>query len=459
MQQSPPVWDGVLRHLATELPRFAFEAWIQPLQVEEADDHLQLLAPSVFHRERVRSRFLAAICACAEKVARRPLDVRLDVAPDLPAAAQGPAASGSGGGTPSSSGEQVSARVPKRRASAPSEQLTLPHTFESFVVGPTNALAREASLAVAQGRSIGVSPLYLVGPSGIGKSHLARAVVCEARRRGMQRVVYASAEQFTNELMASIRSRETPAFKRRFRQDCEVLVIEDVEFLQGKTATQLELFHTVEHLRLVGGRVVLTGDRLPREMPRLDPRLASQLTAGLVAEIELPNRALRRAILRERAARGGVRLPEDCLDLLVDSVRGSVRDLEGVLIQVVASATLLTRPIDRKLVEASLRKVGHCGAEESLDMAAVIECVASFFGRRPEELASRSRRRDVLLPRQLAMYLCRRYTDASLSEIGRAFGRDHPAVANAIRQIERGMLERAPLRYQVEELTARLERR
>lgn len=459
MQHSPPVWDGVLGRLASELPRFAFEAWIQPLQVEEAENRLQLLAPSVFHREWVRSRFLAAIRACAEKVARQPVDVRLGVVPDLPAPVRRPDASGSSGVAPSSSGDEVAARAPKRSAPAPSEQLTLPHTFETFVVGPTNALAREASLAVAQGRSIGVSPLYLVGPSGIGKSHLARAVVCEARRRGMQRVVYASAEQFTNELMASIRSRETPAFKRRFRQDCQVLVIEDVEFLQGKTATQLELFHTVEHLRLAGGRVVLTGDRLPREMPRLDPRLASQLTAGLVAEIELPDRALRRTILRDRAARGGVRLPEDCLDLLVDSVRGSVRDLEGVLIQVVASATLLTRPIDRKLVEASLRKVGHCAAEESLDMAAVIDCVASFFGRRPEELASRSRRRDILLPRQLAMYLCRRYTDASLSEIGRAFGRDHPAVANAIRQIERRMLERAPLRYQVEELAARLERR
>jgi chromosomal replication initiator protein len=129
-----------------------------------------------------------------------------------------------------------------------------------------------------------------------------------------------------------------------------------------------------------------------------------------------------------------------------------------VLIQLVASATLLARPIDRKLAEAALRKVGHREEPGGLDVASVIATVAAFFGRRPDELASRSRRRDVLLPRQLAMYLCRRYTDASLSEIGRAFGRDHPAVANAIRQVERGILERAPLRYQVEELASRLEK-
>jgi chromosomal replication initiator protein len=168
---------------------------------------------------------------------------------------------------------------------------------------------------------------------------------------------------------------------------------------------------------------------------------------------------VRREILRVKAAHGGIRLPDACLDLLVDSVRGSVRDLEGVLIQLVASASLLKRAIDPDLTRRALHKLtpmDHSRAH--LDVGVVVRTVAAFFGTTPEALAARSRRRDVLVPRQLAMYLCREYTDAPLAAIARAFGRDHPSVANAVRQVERGLLERAPLRYQVEELAARLDR-
>jgi chromosomal replication initiator protein len=204
--------------------------------------------------------------------------------------------------------------------------------------------------------------------------------------------------------------------------------------------------------------VLLTGDRLPRHIPDLSPRLASQMGGGLVAEMEHPDRALRRAILRDRASRGGVALPGECLELLVDGVRGSVRDLEGVLTQLVASASLLGRSIDRELTDAALRKVSEPHrARRNPD--AVIAGVAAFFGVSRAQLASRSRAERIGHPRQLAMYLCRRYTDASLSEIGRSLGRGHPSVANAIQRIERAMLTRAPLRYQVEELAARLEGR
>ena len=305
-----------------------------------------------------------------------------------------------------------------------------------------------------------MSPLYLYGTEGTGKSHLAHALAAEARRAGIERVVYTSAEAFTNRFTSSIRGRNTAEFKRRFRQECELLVLEDVQFLGGKASTQLELFHTLEHLARSGSRIALTGDRLPHQIPRLDVRLASRMASGLVAELEIPDPELRRQILREKAARGGVRLPEECLERLVDGAARSIRDLEGVLIQLVASASLLKRPIDPTLTEMALRKlVTHSGGRDQLDVETVIEAVASFFGTTRQDLCSRSRRRAVLVPRQLAMYLCRRYTDASLSEIGRALGRDHPAVKNALDAVERGILERAPLRYQLEALVARLESR
>lgn len=475
----PPLtaWDGALRRLAAEMPPLALKAWILPLGIRAEDAGLVLVAPTAFHAERIRTRYLGLLQSVLAIEAGTAVALRIDVDPlgaqaptggdeaaIAPPPLRAPQAAISAASAPAARTAQAELpeRAPQARAlpvpvAAPAAQLALPHTFDTFVVGPGNALAREASLAVARGRALGNGPLCLVGPAGTGKSHLARAVVHEARRAGAERALYTSAEAFTSELMVAIREQETPAFRRRFRRECDLFVLEDVQFLEGKNATQLELFHTLEHLRLVGTRVVLTADRLPRELPRLDPRLSSQLSSGLVAELDLPDRALRRDILRDRAARGGFRLPDDCLELLVDSVHGSVRDLEGVLMQLVASAALLGRTIDRTLAENALRKVaGPNGGALSVDD--VIDSVAQFFGVRRSDLASRSRRRATLRPRQLAMYLCRQYTSASLSEIGRALGRDHPAVANALRAVERAMLERAPLRYQVEELSARLGR-
>jgi chromosomal replication initiator protein len=337
-------------------------------------------------------------------------------------------------------------------------QRELPCTFENFVVGPCNALAREASYALARGRQRPLKLLYLTSKSGMGKTHLARAIVGEARGVGHERVFYGSAESFTNDFTSSLRARRMDHFKRRYRQRCDLFVLEDVQFLRAKKATQLEIFHTLTHLLDVGTRVVLTADRLPREIDALEQRLRSQMSAGFVAELEPPNATVRREILRAKAAAGGVHLPADCLELLTECVRGSVRDLEGVLIQLVASASLLKRKIDLELTRAALHKIAPDSARpRRLEPDAVIETVAAFFRTRPERLAARSRRRDVLLPRQLAMYLCRRYTDAPLTTIGRALGRDHPAVSNAIKSIERRILESAPLRYRVEALCARLD--
>jgi len=300
--------------------------------------------------------------------------------------------------------------------------------------------------------------LYLVSQPGLGKTHLARAIVTNSTSGDSRCARYAPAESFTNEFMASIRSREMDRFKRRFRTGCNLLVVEDVQFLASKTATQMELFHTIAHLLDAGVRVVLTGDRLPRDIANLEPRLRSQMTAGLVAEIDPPDTQVRRRILRSKAASGGVHLPDDCLERLVEVARGSVRDLEGVLIQLVASSSLLGRPIDLELTEAALHKLSPTqSAAPMLELRAIVETVASFFRTTPGAMASRSRRRDVLVPRQLAMYLCRRYSDAPLTAIAQAFGRDHPAVSNAVRVVERRILEHAPLRYQIEALSARLD--
>jgi chromosomal replication initiator protein len=453
------LWDGVLRRLGAEMPAFALEAWMRPLVPEIRSEGLVLLCPTSFHCERVRAQYLPRIERCVAVEAGQSLPVSLSVMSEAPPR--------EAAGKPVTSAPRAAAEAHRARPSEPARpdpagvaQFSLPYTFDSFVVGPCNALAREASVAVATGRQKRLNPLYLSAGTGLGKTHLARAIVAEARRNEAARPLYASAESFTNAFMASIRARRMDDFKRRFRKSCDLLVIEDVQFLGAKRATQLELFHTVAHLLDVGTRVVLTADRLPRAIDGLDPRLRSAMASGLVAELEPPDAAVRREILGTRAASGGVRLPDDCLDLLVDRLRGSVRDLEGVLIQLVASASLLKRPIDLALTEAALHKVSPRGSRApGLDPAAVTEVVATFFRTTPETLGSRSRRRDVLIPRQLAMYLCARYTDRPLSEIARGFGRKHPSVSNAVSVVERAILERAPLRYKVEALTEKIEAR
>jgi chromosomal replication initiator protein len=400
-----------------------------------------------------------------------------------------------------------------------------PFSFESFIVGPCNALAREATLALARRRQHSLNQLYLGGASGMGKTHLARAAASEARRmvqvaasnalsnsqfrgadprrapqsrsmsnrdpRGTRRVIYTTAEQFTNDFVSAMRNGRNDEWTRRYRGTIDLLVVEDIHSFSGRTKTQEELAHTISHVLDSGGRVLLTGDRAPRNLTGLDESLRAQVSRGFVAELDRPDRLVRRHILRAKAAAGGVNLPPDCLDLLVNAtgceadagggfaergmqptdsitpqretlLAGSVRDLESVLIQVVTTASLLGRPIDVDLTREAIElKSGASTTLEpaKLNVSEVVQIVSAFFGKRPEALASRSRRRDVLIPRQLAMYLSHRYTDASLTEIGRGLGRDHPSVRNALTRVERQVLENAPLRYQVEALSERIDRR
>lgn len=369
-----------------------------------------------------------------------------------------------------------------------------PYGFDSFILGPCNALAREAALALARRRQHSLNQLYLAGASGMGKTHLARATVEEARLHALRStasapgrghgpqysaaplgpssargpasgpgatgILYTTAEQFTSEFVSAVRNGRNEAWTRRYRGRIDLLVVEDIQHLVGRTQTQLELYRTIEHVLDSGGRILLTGDRPPRDLHSVDERMQKLVARGFVAELDRPDSLVRRHILRAKAAAGGVHLPADCLDLLVDATNGSVRDVEGVLIQVVTTASLLGRPIDLALTREAIdlksgvsSKLGPC----KLEVTEVVRVVAAFFGMRPEALASRSRRRDVLVPRQLSMYLANRYTEASLTEIGRALGRDHPSVRNAIQRVERQVLEKAPLRYQVEALCERLE--
>ena len=367
-------------------------------------------------------------------------------------------------------------------------QPELPFSFDNFVVGPCNALAREAALALARRQQQSLNMLYLGGESGMGKTHLARATAEAARptqrlaaaaaagggrpqlrsghpgtqpKPGHHGVVYTSAEEFTTEFVSAMRNGRADSFRRRYRGATGLLVVEDIQFFSGRVKTQLELFHTVQHVLDAGGSVMMTGDRSPRELTGLDDRIRTQVARGFIAELEPPDALVRRHILRSKAAAGGVRLPADCLNLLVDASHGSVRDIEGMLIQVVTTASLLGRDIDMGLTREAIdlkTSVSSSLTKKTVAVTEIVRIVAGFFGKKPEALAAKSRRRDVLVPRQLAMYLAHRYTDASLAEIGRSLGRGHPSVRNAIERVDRQILENAPIRYKLEALCERIDR-
>jgi chromosomal replication initiator protein len=455
-------WNDVVRLLEAETPPFVIEAWVRPLIAEVSGDRIRLLCPSSLHRDRIRDRFLRQIRKYATAKAGKAIEIELDLAAPAPAVPDSTApakrtSSAPESTTPPKPPAPALEREARARKVRKPEQHNLPYTFENFVVGPCNRLAREASLAVAQGTQQNVNPLYLASAPGLGKTHLARAIA-GARARTDGRVIYTSSESFTNQFTGAIRNRKMDQFKKRYRNGCDLLVVEDVQFLGGRKATQFELFQTLSHLVGIGARVVLTADRLPAKIAGLEERVRSHMTAGLVATLESPDAFVRREILRVKAASGGVRLPSECLDLLVDVVRGSVRDLEGVLVQLVTTSSLLKRPIDLDLTEQALAKVSTLRtAKRCLELATIIEVVAKLYGTTPAALSSRSRKKESTIPRQIAMYLCRRYTKQPASAIARAFARNHPSVRNAEKVVERRVLESAPFRYRVEAISARLD--
>ena len=479
MTSTPQVWRAVLRSLAGEFQPFLIDSWISKLIPEFDGNELRLLAPNAFHKGRVRETLLPTIqtLVCQELDANTTVRVEVGGTDEARRAAeelvrevcgspQSPPAPLPEGAKPrvrsvrAPSGDnarQSQAAAPLQLVGSPDgESAVQEQRFANFVVGPNNALAREASVAIATQQHPQLNKLYLHSEPGLGKTHLARAVLAEATTL-RQRVRYATAEAFTNDFMSAVRARNVPEVMRRYRNKVDLIVIDDIQFLRGKPGTQLELFHTLQELVDQGSRVVLTGDRPATELD-LEPQIRDYVTHSFVAPIGPPDEAMRRDVLRQRAAAGGIGLPSECVDTMVEHLQGSMRELESALIQLVTTASLLRRPIDRKLVIEVLATKGAAPAEalNRPTPGRVIEAVARFFDTTPAALASRSRRRDVLVPRQLAMFLCRRFTDAPLAEIGHALGREHSAVRNAIRVVERRITERAPARYQLEAVSERV---
>jgi chromosomal replication initiator protein len=349
---------------------------------------------------------------------------------------------------------------PPGGASQALSPLNAKYTFEQFVIGPSNRLAHAAALSVAEMPSQAYNPLFIYGPPGLGKTHLLHSVGNYVTAFGGGLTVrYATAEEFTNAFLAALAARNLEEFKARFR-GVDVLLIDDVQFLQRKARSEEELFHTFNALYDAGSQLVITCDRLPGDLGDLEDRLRERFASGLVTDIERPDLATRLAILRKRAAHDGVALAADAAELLAERVTTNVRALEGALIRLVAYGSLTRRPLDHALAHDVLERLGlPLSAALAPTISAIQDAACAHFDLTREELLSRSRAERVVWPRQAAMYLCKELTEHSLPAIARAFaGRDHTTVLYACKRVAAHIAVSPPAYNDIEALTASLTR-
>jgi chromosomal replication initiator protein len=333
------------------------------------------------------------------------------------------------------------------------------YTFDTFVIGASNRFAHAATLAIAEAPARAYNPLFIWGESGLGKTHLLHAAGNYAQRLfpGM-RVKYVSTEEFTNDFINSLRDDRRASFKRSYR-DIDVLLVDDIQFIEGKEGIQEEFFHTFNTLHNANKQIVISSDRPPKQLATLEDRLRTRFEWGLITDVQPPELETRIAILRKKAQMDRLDVPDDVLELIASSIERNIRELEGALIRVTAFASLNKTPIDKSLAEIVLRDLISDATAMQISTAAIMAATAEYFETTVEELRGPGKTRALAQSRQIAMYLCRELTDLSLPKIGQDFGRDHTTVMYAEKKIRGEMAERREVFDHVKELTTRIRQR
>jgi chromosomal replication initiator protein len=358
------------------------------------------------------------------------------------------------GGRPHHAGPPAAAPGAPRPTQA---RLNPKYTFETFVIGSSNRFAHAAAVAVAEAPAKAYNPLFVYGDSGLGKTHLLHAIghYAQSLYHGVK-VRYVSSEEFTNDFINMIRDGKQDGFRRRYR-DVDVLLVDDIQFLENKEGTQEEFFHTFNTLHNASKQIVISSDRAPKRLVTLEDRLRSRFEWGLITDVQPPELETRIAILRKKAVTEGLNAPPEALEYIASRISTNIRELEGALIRVTAFASLNRQSVDLQLAEIVLKDLIPEAQGPEITAATIMGQTASYFGLSIDDLCGTSRSRVLVTARQIAMYLCRELTDLSLPKIGQQFGgRDHTTVMHADRKIRSLMAERRSIYNQVTELTNRI---
>ncbi|MFK2902434.1 chromosomal replication initiator protein DnaA [Dyella ginsengisoli] len=441
------LWRRCLERLDGELGAEELHTWLMPLQARDENTGLQLFAPNPYTLDTVRDRYLPLIESVLLQLTGHALTVRLEVGSSAPRPAPNRPASAPSAARPAAGGA-----APAQAAANFSHNLDPHYTFETFVEGKSNQLGKAAAMQVATNPGRAYNPLLLYGGTGLGKTHLMHAAGNLMRERNPDfKVLYLRSEQFVGSMIEALRAKSMDQFKQRFRS-VDALLIDDIQFFAGKDTTQEEFFHTFNALFESKQQIILTCDRYPKEVDKLEPRLKSRLGWGLSVAIEPPDFETRAAILLSKAHDKGVDVSESVAMLLAKRIRSNVRDLEGALNTLAAKANFFRRPITTDFAEETLRDLLATHAQ-AVTIPNIQKIVGEYFNVRLQDLLSKRRVRSLARPRQMAMALSKELTEHSLPEIGEAFGgRDHTTVLHACRTIKKLSETDARMRQDWEQL-------
>jgi chromosomal replication initiator protein len=435
------LWRRCLERLEGIVSAEDLHTWLMPLQARDDADGLQLFAPNSYTLDTVKDRYLSLIGEVLNQLAGRAIAVRIDVGSNTarPSAPAKPAAA-------------PRAKTAEPTAPAFNHNLDPHYTFETFVEGKSNQLGKAAAMQVATNPGRAYNPLLLYGGTGLGKTHLMHAAGNLMREHNPNcKVLYLRSEQFVGSMIEALRAKSMDEFKKRFRS-VDALLIDDIQFFAGKDTTQEEFFHTFNALFESKQQIILTCDRYPKEVDKLEPRLKSRLGWGLSVAIEPPDFETRAAILLAKAHEKGVAVDESVAMLLAKRIRSNVRDLEGALNTLAARANFYGKPITTDFAEETLRDLLATHAQ-AITIPNIQKITAEYFNVRLQDLLSKRRVRSLARPRQMAMTLSKELTEHSLPEIGEAFGgRDHTTVMHACKTIRKFVETDARMRQDWEQL-------
>ena len=412
------LWKKICSILSRELSERSFKTWFEPISLLEVSaEFLTLSVPDQYYGKWLEDHYQNLILSSVEEVVGHPLRIAYQVVEPPKAAPSFPLSS------------------PTRERSEPLTGLNQKYTFDDFVIGPGNRFAHAASVAVSDSPAKQYNPLFIYGPTGLGKTHLLQAIAHEMKKRRPEfKILYISSEKFTNQLITAIQTKSTPQFRAKYRT-LDLLLIDDVHFIAEKDSTQEEFFNTFNTLYDAHKQIVVTSDRPPREIPGLEERLVSRFGWGLVTDIQPPDFETRVAILKKKMERETVMVPDDVSYFIAGKIKSNIRELEGALIRVVAFCTLTNSKVDVRLAQEILKDSFKEEAQK-FTIEGIQKVVADYFNVKVSDLRAKKRTVSIVRPRQIAMYLVRELTTHSFPEIGEFFGgKDHTTVLHSCNKI------------------------
>ena len=436
------VWEEILLLIENRMSKQGYDTWFSQSKLHSLDgSRLLIEVPSKFHRDMIKDRYWETLTEVIKEVAKRD-DMEIDFFVQ-----------------PQQTKKAVRQHIKEEKKEGREDKIGLfekKYTFANFVVGPSNQFAHAAAKAVADAPGRAYNPLFIYSGVGLGKTHLINAIGHHVQSKSPRiKVAYLSSEQFTNELINRISHQRMEEFRQKYR-NMDLLLIDDIQFIAGKERTQEEFFHTFNALYEAQKQIVLTSDRQPKDIPDIEERLRSRFECGLIADIQLPDLETRIAILKKKAEFWGIRLPDDVAEYLATMMKSNIRELEGGLVKLGAVSSLTNTEITQDLAKNELKHLLD-GKERIITIELVQKVVAETFGVKISDLKSKRRTKAVVLPRQVAMHLCRALTGSSLPEIGNFFGgKDHSTVIHAIKVIEEKKEKDPELKARIEMLIKQL---